>query len=74
MNRNFSESKFLHESSKLENFQWGRDKNLGGTNLGRLKFWIYQKSRFPTIIIFVIFWTGGKNSIDCLEKKYGNIG
>ena len=19
-------------------------------------------------------WTGGKNSLDCLEKKYGNIG
>ena len=32
-----------------------------------------QKFRFPTIIIFVIFWTGGKNSLDCLEKKYGNI-
>ena len=29
---------------------------------------------FPTIIIFVIFWTGGKYSLDCLEKKYGNIG
>ena len=25
-------------------------------------------SRFPTIIIFVIFWTGGKNSLDCFEK------
>ena len=25
------------------------------------------------MIIFAIFWTGGKNSLDCLEKKYGNI-
>ena len=23
MNQNFSKSKFLHESTKLENFQWG---------------------------------------------------
>ena len=38
------------------------------------KFWTSQKFRFPTIIMFVIFWTGGKNSLDCLEKKYGNIG
>ena len=30
--------------------------------------------RFSTIIIFVIFWTGGNNSLDYLEKKYGNIG
>ena len=29
--------------------------------------------RFPTSIIFVIFWTGGKNSLDYLEKMYGNI-
>ena len=28
----------------------------------------------PTIIIFVIFWTGGKNSLDYLQKKYDNIG
>ena len=21
-----------------------------------------------------MFWTGGKNSLDCLEKKYGNTG
>ena len=33
-----------------------------------------QKLRFPTIIIFVIFCTGGKSSLDYLEKKYGNIG
>ena len=49
-------------------------KNFGGTNLGWYKFLTSQKFRFPTIIIFVIFWTGGKNSPDCLEKKYGNIG
>ena len=29
--------------------------------------------RFPTIIVFVIFWTGGKNSLDYLKKKNGNI-
>ena len=45
-----------------------------GTNLGGKKFWTSQKFRFSTIIIFVIFWTGGKNSPDYLEKKYGNIG
>ena len=50
--------------------------NFGGTNLGGYKFWTSQKFRqaFPTIIIFLIFWTGGKNSLDYLEKKYGNIG
>ena len=74
MNQNFSRSKILHESYKLKNFQWGRGvKNFGGTNLGGYKFWTSQKFRFPTLIIFVIFWTGGKNSPDCLEKKYGNI-
>ena len=66
MNQNFSKSKFLNESSKLEHFQWG-----GGGGGG--KFWTSQKFRFPTIM-FVIFWTGGKNSPDHLEKKYGNIG
>ena len=30
MNQNFSKSKILHESSKLEHFQWG------------LKFWGYK--------------------------------
>ena len=70
MNQNFSKSKFLHESSKLEKFQWGG----GGGNFGGQKFWTSQKFRFPTIIIFVIFWTRGTNSLDCLEKKYGNIG
>ena len=33
-----------------------------------------QSLRFPTIIIFVIFHTGGKNSLDYLENKHGNIG
>ena len=73
MNPNFSKSKILHESSKLEHFQWGV-KNFGSTNLGGLKFWTSQKFRFSTIIIFLIFWTGGKNSLDYLVKKYGKIG
>ena len=46
-------------------------KTFGGTNLGGN--WASQRFRFPTSIIFVIFWTGGKNSPNCLEKKYGNI-
>ena len=33
MNQNFSKSKILHESSKLEHFHWGGGKNFGGTNL-----------------------------------------
>ena len=52
----------------------GGVNNFGGTNLGGYKFWTSQKFRFSIIIIFVIFWTGGKNSLDYLEKKYGNIG
>ena len=64
MNQNFSKSKILHESSKL--------KHLNGGGGGR--FWTSQKFGFPTIITFVIFWTGSKNSLDYLEKKYGNIG
>ena len=44
-------------------------KNSGGTNIGGKNFGPLKKFRFPTIIIFVIFWTGGKNSPDCLEKK-----
>ena len=31
---NFSESIILHESSKLEHFQWMGVKNFEGTNLG----------------------------------------
>ena len=62
MNQNFSKSKILHDSSKLEHLQWG------------VKILHLSKVRFPTIIMFVIFWTGGKNSLDYLEKKYGNIG
>ena len=54
MNQNFSKSKNLHESSKLDNFQWGRGTNLGGggrgTNFGPL-----QKFKLPTVIIFTIF-------------------
>ena len=73
MNQNFSISKILHESSKLEHFRLGGG-NFGGTNLGGKKFWTSQKFRFSTGIIFVIFWTVGKNSLDYLEKKYGNIG
>ena len=38
------------------------------------KFWTSQKFKFPTIIIFLIFWNGDKNSSDYLKKKYGNIG
>ena len=38
MNQNFSKSNILHESSKLEHFQWGggggEGKNFGSTNLG----------------------------------------
>ena len=49
-------------------------KNFGITNLGGQKFWTSQKFRLPTSIIFVIFWNGGKNSLDYLEKKYVNIG
>ena len=64
----FSKSKILHKSSKLEHFQ------LGGGGGGGLKILHLSKVRFPTIIIFVIFWTGGKNSLDYLEKRYGNIG
>ena len=47
---------------------------MGGYKFWGYKFWTSQKFRFPTIIIFVIFLTGGKNSSDYLEKKYGNIG
>ena len=43
----------------------------GGRGVG--EFWASQKFRFPTIIIFVISWTGGKSLLDYLEKNYGNI-
>ena len=33
-----------------------------------------SKFKFPAIIIFLVFWTGGKNSLDYLERKYGAIG
>ena len=66
MNLNFSKSEILHQSSKLEHFQWWYKFGGGG-------FQTSQKFRFPTITIFVIFWTVGKNSRDYLEKKCGNI-
>ena len=47
---------------------------MGGKYFEGKKFWTSQKFRFSTIIIFVIFWTGAKNSSDYLEKKYDNIG
>ena len=37
------------------------DEKFGRTNLGE-KSWTSHMFRFPTIIIFVTFWTGGKNS------------
>ena len=49
-------------------------KNFGGTNLGGKNFGPLKKVRLSTMIIFGIFWTRGKNSLDYLEKKYGNIG
>ena len=49
-------------------------KSLGRYKFREVKFWTSQKFRFPTVIIFVIFWTGGKNSLYYLEKKYGDIG
>ena len=67
MNQNFSKSEILRQTSKLEHFQLGY-------KFWGYKFWTSQKFRFPTIIIFVIFLAGGKNSPDYLEKKYGNIG
>ena len=73
MNQNFSKSKILH----ADHLNWS-------IFILGYKFWGYKfrgvqifdlsKFRFPTIIIFVIFWTGSKNSLDYLEKKYGNIG
>ena len=69
MHQNFSKSKILHGSSKLEHFQLG-----GGGGRGGEGFWTSKRFRFPIIIIFVIFWTGSKNLLDYLEKKYGNIG
>ena len=47
---------------------------MGVKNLGGGGFSTSQKFRFPTIIKFVIIWTRSKDSLDHLEKKYGNIG
>ena len=44
-------------------------KNFGGKNLGGYKFWTSQKFRFSTIIIFVMFGNGGKNSLDYLKRS-----
>ena len=47
MNQNFSKSKFLHESSKLEHFQWGVKilgvQIQGGKNFGPLKSLGFQQ-------------------------------
>ena len=46
MNLNFSRSKILHESSKLEHFNGGKNfggTNLGGKNLGPLKSLGFQQ-------------------------------
>ena len=46
MNQNFSKSKILHESSELENFQWGGGggvKILGVKNFGPLKMLGFQQ-------------------------------
>ena len=76
MNQNFSKVKFYTNHLKWSIFNgggWGVLKILRYKFRG--KFWTSQKfDRFPTIIVFVIFWTEGKNSLDYLERKYGNIG
>ena len=43
MNQNFSKSKILHESSKLERFQYFRRKKLGVKNLGPYKILGFQQ-------------------------------
>ena len=45
-----------------------------GYKFRKYRFWTPQKFRFPTVIILQVFETGCKNSLRCLEKKYGNIG
>ena len=74
MNQNLSKSKLLHESSKLEHFRWGGGKNFGGTNLGGKNFGPLKSLGFQQLSYFYYFGLGGKNSLDYLEKKYGNIG
>ena len=66
MNQNFCKSKLLHVSSKLEHFQWGY-KFRGVKILDLSKGWVSNSYHICNI------WTGGKNSLDYLEKKYGNI-
>ena len=41
---------------------------------GGQKFWTSSNFRFLAIIIFLVFWTDGKNLPNRPEKKYGNIG
>ena len=72
MNQNFSKSRIYTNHLNWSIFDGGKNLGVqifGGKNIGPL-----EKCRFPTTIIFVIFWTGGENSLDYLEKKCGNIG
>ena len=63
MNQNFSKSKFLQESSKLEHFQWG-GKNFGGTNFGPLK-----SSGFHQLSYFQYFGLGVKIHQTALKRS-----
>ena len=59
----------MHESSKLEPFQWG--VKILGVQIwggGVKSFGLLQKFRFPTII-FPAFWAWGTNSPNRPEKK-----
>ena len=66
MNQNFSRSKNLHESSKLEHFQWGGGGGGRGifecTNLGVGKnFGPHQRLDFQQLSHFQHFELGVKN-------------
>ena len=63
----FLPSKILQESSKLEHFQFGY-KFRGVKILDLSKVQISNNYHISNILDW------GKNSLDCLEKKYGNIG
>ena len=71
MNRNFSRSKNLHESSKLEHFRWERRAQIW--RRGELQILDVSKN-FRTIITFPAFWAGSENLPNRLEMKYGDIG